>query len=102
MEPEPVADAETDLLPVRMLTEYVYCPRLFHLMHVEGRWEDNVFTVEGRFAHRREEEKDEVLPDPSPPDTPTEEVGGDPAPTIARLPRLAGHLISALLRARPH
>jgi len=26
-----------DLLPVRMLNEYAYCPRLFHLMHVEGR-----------------------------------------------------------------
>jgi hypothetical protein len=25
-----------DLLPVRMLNEYAYCPRLFHFMHVEG------------------------------------------------------------------
>jgi cysteine desulfurase/selenocysteine lyase len=37
-----------DLLPVRMLNEFAYCPRLFHLMHVEGRWADNVYTVEGR------------------------------------------------------
>ncbi|NLY02219.1 MAG: Dna2/Cas4 domain-containing protein, partial [Rhodopirellula sp.] len=41
------------LLPVRMLNEYAYCPRLFHLMHVEGRWADNVYTVEGRAVHRR-------------------------------------------------
>jgi len=31
-------DEGPDLLPVRMLNEYAYCPRLFHLMHVEGRW----------------------------------------------------------------
>jgi len=30
-------DAEIDLLPVRMLNEFVYCPRLFHFMHVAGR-----------------------------------------------------------------
>jgi CRISPR-associated endonuclease Cas1/CRISPR-associated protein Cas4 len=85
MEPEEtVTVAERDLLPVRMLNEYVYCPRLFHLMHVEGRWEDNVFTVEGRFAHRRGEEKDEVLPDPIPADKKDEASEGDPAPVIAR------------------
>ena len=78
------AAAESDLLPVRMLNEYVYCPRLFHLMHVEGRWEDNVFTVEGRHAHRRGEEKDEVLPDPPSPGKPEEVPGGDPVPAIAR------------------
>lgn len=79
-----VPDAEPDLLPVRMLNEYVFCPRLFHLMHVEGRWEDNVFTVDGRFAHRRADKQDEVLPDPSPPEATGEESGGDPAPAIAR------------------
>lgn len=52
------------LLPVRMLNEYAYCPRLFHLMHVEGRWEDNVYTIEGRDVHRRVDRIDHVLPDP--------------------------------------
>ncbi len=52
-----------DLLPVRMLNEYAYCPRLFHLMHVEGRWADNVYTVEGRHAHRRVDRLDHVLPE---------------------------------------
>ena len=33
-----MSDASTtDLLPVRMLNEFAYCPRLFYLMHVEGR-----------------------------------------------------------------
>ena len=44
---------ESDLLPVRMLNEYVYCPRLFYLMHVDGRWDDNAHTAEGRHVHRR-------------------------------------------------
>ncbi len=53
-----------DLLPVRMLNEYAYCPRLFHLMHVEGRWADNAYTVDGRNVHRRADRLDHVLPDP--------------------------------------
>ncbi len=51
-----------DLLPVRMLNEYAYCPRLFHLMHVEGRWADNFYTIEGRHVHRRVDDLDHVLP----------------------------------------
>jgi CRISPR-associated protein Cas1 len=53
-----------ELLPVRMLNEYAYCPRLFHLMHVEGRWADNAYTVDGRNVHRRADRLDHVLPDP--------------------------------------
>ncbi len=53
-----------ELLPVRMLNEYAYCPRLFHLMHVEGRWADNVYTLEGKEVHRRVDRLDHVLPDP--------------------------------------
>jgi CRISPR-associated protein Cas1 len=52
-----------DLLPLRMLNEYAYCPRLFHLMHVEGRWEDNAYTVDGRHVHRRVDKVDHLLPD---------------------------------------
>ncbi len=55
-------------LPVRMLNEFVYCPRLFHFMHVEGRWEDNHYTVEGRAVHRRVDEFDHALPDAKPTD----------------------------------
>ena len=80
------------LLPVRMLNEYAYCPRLFHLMHVEGRWADNVFTVEGRNVHHRTDRLDHVLPDPEAAieaedadDRPAEaEQEGDNPPTITR------------------
>ncbi len=57
-------DPSPDPLPLRMLNEYAYCPRLFHFMHVEGRWEDNAFTAEGRLAHRRVDQLDHLLPDP--------------------------------------
>lgn len=57
-------DGEHDaLLPVRMLNEFAYCPRLYHLMHVEGRWADNAYTVEGRVTHRRVDALDHVLPE---------------------------------------
>lgn len=57
-------DQSADLLPVRLLNEFAYCQRLFHLMYVEGRWDDNVFTVQGRNVHRRIDAHDHVLPDP--------------------------------------
>lgn len=42
-----------DLLPARMVNEYVYCPRLAYLEWVQGEWDDNADTVAGRYAHRR-------------------------------------------------
>jgi CRISPR-associated protein Cas1 len=77
-----------DLLPVRMLNEFAYCPRLFHLMHVEGRWADNVYTVEGRHVHRRVDKLDHVLPgapgeEPEQLPLDTMEVGDAP-PEVAR------------------
>ncbi len=59
-------DAGSDLLPVRMLNEFAYCPRLFHLEHLEGRWVDNRFTLEGKEVHRRVDRFDDVLPDAVP------------------------------------
>lgn len=43
---------EKELLPARMLNEFVYCPRLFFLEWVQGRFEDSDDTVVGRAAHR--------------------------------------------------
>jgi CRISPR-associated protein Cas1 len=84
---------DANLLPLRMLNEYAYCPRLFHLMHVEGRWADNVYTVEGRNVHRRVDQMDHVLPDPEAAEesediqadeTQTKAKGGDDPPTVTR------------------
>ena len=83
--PETEVDGPPALLPVRMLNEYAYCPRLFHFMHVEGRWADNIYTEEGREVHRRVDKLDHVLPDPD--EEGEDDVAkedGDEAPTISR------------------
>lgn len=62
-----VADATPevpDLVPVRMVNEYVYCPRLFYLEWVQGEWADNVFTEDGRFVHRRADQPTIAPPPP--------------------------------------
>ncbi len=50
------AVAEEPLLPVRMLNEFAYCPRLAYLEWVQGEFADSADTVEGRFHHRRVDE----------------------------------------------
>jgi CRISPR-associated protein Cas1 len=47
--PSPVPD----LVPARMLNEFVYCPRLFYLEWVEGLWDENADTAAGELAHDR-------------------------------------------------
>lgn len=55
------------VIPVRMLNEFSYCPRLFYLEHVEREFVDNAFTVEGRLAHRRVDKKGGAVPEPQSP-----------------------------------
>ncbi|TFU26489.1 CRISPR-associated protein Cas4 [Thermus tengchongensis] len=38
-------------IPISALQHYVYCPRQCALIHVEGVWEENLFTLRGRRAH---------------------------------------------------
>ena len=45
--------AVPDLIPARILNEYVYCPRLAYLEWVDQAFRDNDDTVEGSFVHRR-------------------------------------------------
>lgn len=80
-----------DLIQARMLNEFAYCPRLFHLMRVEGRWADNEYTLDGQFVHRRVDASEQLLPipdhDPVRPerdDSQDEEQQGDPPPDILR------------------
>ncbi len=81
----PLPSTPPQLLPVRMLNEYAYCPRLFHLMHVEGRWADNLYTEEGREVHRRVDRLDHVLPDAGAPTSEDDEAEeGDERPKVSR------------------
>lgn len=59
--PELAPDAP--LIPVRMLNEYVYCPRLAYLEWVQGEFADNADTVEGRIRHRRVDAGGGTLPE---------------------------------------
>lgn len=49
----PLSVTEEPLLPVRMLNEFAYCPRLAYLEWVQSEFADSADTVEGRFHHRR-------------------------------------------------
>jgi CRISPR-associated protein Cas1 len=52
-----------DYLPARMVNEFAYCPRLFFYEWVEGVFAESVDTVEGKFQHRRVDEKTTGLPE---------------------------------------
>lgn len=52
-----------DWVTVDMVAQHAYCARRFHLMYVEGRWEDNAHTVEGKDVHRRVDRIDHLLPE---------------------------------------
>ena len=53
-----------DLIPSRMVNEFVYCPRLCYLEWVDQRWEPSEDTAEGAFHHRSVDAKGGVLPKP--------------------------------------
>jgi CRISPR-associated protein Cas1 len=54
-----------DLVPARMLNEFCYCPRLFHLEWVHAQFADNLDTVDGRWQHRAVDEPGGAVPHPS-------------------------------------
>jgi CRISPR-associated protein Cas1 len=42
-----------DYLPIRMINEVVYCPRLFHLEHVQGLFLNDKNTIAGQSQHEK-------------------------------------------------
>jgi len=52
-----------DLVPARMVNEYVYCPRLAYIEWVQADFAENYDVAEGRFRHRRVDEEKGALPD---------------------------------------
>lgn len=84
-----------DWATVDMVAQFAYCPRRFHLMYTEGRWEDNIHTLEGKDAHRRVDRIGHLLPEAKSGDGSEGELvdesggldateGDDPPPEIAR------------------
>ena len=62
--PAPPARGDQQLVPVRMVNEHVYCPRLAYLMWVEGEWGDTADTEAGRRVHKRVDRHADSLPEP--------------------------------------
>jgi CRISPR-associated exonuclease Cas4/CRISPR-associated protein Cas1 len=62
--PAPPATGDTPLIPVRMVNEWVYCPRLAFLEWVDGEWADSGDTEEGRRVHVRVDAGSGTLPAP--------------------------------------
>ena len=56
--------ASEDFIPVRMLNEYRYCPRLAYLEFVDGEYIDNEHTIEGTRRHGSVDEKKGKMPSP--------------------------------------
>lgn len=48
-----MSDESPQFIPARMINEFSYCPRLYFLEWVDTEFEDNHFTADGRFAHRK-------------------------------------------------
>jgi CRISPR-associated protein Cas1 len=53
---------EPELLPARMLNEFVYCPRLFYYEHVEGVFLDSADTERGAALHEKVDRGKGALP----------------------------------------
>jgi CRISPR-associated protein Cas1 len=58
-QPRSREDPVPEYLPAHMIHEFVYCPRVFYYEWVEGLFRESADTVEGKFDHRRVDEKQE-------------------------------------------
>ncbi|MBI4190851.1 MAG: CRISPR-associated endonuclease Cas1 [Betaproteobacteria bacterium] len=54
---------EAPLIPVRMVNEYVYCPRLAYLEWVQGEFAHSADAVDGAIKHKRVDKKSGNLPE---------------------------------------
>jgi CRISPR-associated protein Cas1 len=72
-------DPAADLLPARMLNEFVYCPRLFYYEHVEGVFLHSADTKRGAAEHARVDAGRGELPKAKKKaeDTPSAEASGE-------------------------
>jgi CRISPR-associated protein Cas1 len=59
----PELSAEAPLIPVRMVNEFVYCPRLAYLEWVQGEFAHNPDTLDGAIKHRRVDKAQGALPE---------------------------------------
>ncbi len=53
---------EPELLPARMVNQFVYCPRLFYFEWVQGEFAESADTLDGHRTHRRVDQERGSLP----------------------------------------
>ena len=59
----PELSPETPFIPVRMVNEFVYCPRLAYLEWVQGEFAHSADTVDGAIKHKRVDKPSGPLPE---------------------------------------
>lgn len=86
-----------DVIPARMLNEFVYCPRLFYLEFVQGQFVHSADTLEGRFLHQRVDTEGGDLPTL---ESATDEAAGGNGdrPTVARSVHLSAPNLGLVAR----
>ena len=58
------AEEVPELVPARMVNEFTYCPRLFHIEWVQARFEGNADTADGAWQHRAVDRAAGRMPSP--------------------------------------
>lgn len=59
----PELSPETPFIPVRIVNEFVYCPRLAYLEWVQGEFAHSADTVDGAIKHKRVDKESGSLPE---------------------------------------
>lgn len=80
--PRPDLPGLPETVPARMVNEFVYCPRLFYLEWVQGRFATSDDVEEGLYVHRVVDEPGGDLPDLDPPDLDAPHTAGRPARSV--------------------
>lgn len=88
-----------DYVPARMVNEFVYCPRLAFLEWVQGEWDDNLDTIQGRWVHRRvDQEPATDVPAPADTDAAVADEDAVDRSLTARSVLLSSDRLSAIAR----
>lgn len=64
-DPRPDLPGLPEMIPARMLNDFVYCPRRFHLQWVQQRFQTSDDVEEGLYLHRNVDRETGDLPDRS-------------------------------------
>lgn len=89
--PAPSVTSDEPLVSVRMVNEFVYCPRLAYLMWGQAEWAETGDTVDGRRVHTRVDRPNAPLPDP-------ESLEGDDTKVVSRSLTLSSEKLGVIAK----